>query len=148
MSLEDLTNMKAEYEAKMKKEGEKALKDHLNKFLDEHPEIEALRWEQYTPHFNDGDACLFSMNDISVQLASNAVGATSDEKTTDDDDDDDGNFIESYELDKKHSKIAEAVEELHSELEEVEDILQEVLGDHSRITVTRDKIDVEEYDHD
>lgn len=32
------------------------------------PEVEAVRWEQYTPYFNDGDACEFRIYDASVKL--------------------------------------------------------------------------------
>ena len=28
------------------------------------PEIAALRWRQYTPYFNDGEPCTFSVNDL------------------------------------------------------------------------------------
>lgn len=28
------------------------------------PEVESLSWTQYTPHFNDGDACVFSVHEL------------------------------------------------------------------------------------
>lgn len=38
------------------------------------PEVVAVRWEQYTPYFNDGDACEFTAHDARVKL----VGAADD----------------------------------------------------------------------
>lgn len=33
------------------------------------PEVEAVRWHQYTPYFNDGEACEFSIYEAHVKFA-------------------------------------------------------------------------------
>lgn len=38
------------------------------------PEVEAVRWEQYTPYFNDGDVCTFSANDVSIKFTGKDTG--------------------------------------------------------------------------
>jgi hypothetical protein len=55
------------------------------------PGIEAIKWRQYTPYFNDGDACEFSIHGASVKL-SETFGFSED-----DGDYEDG-FIGDYEL--------------------------------------------------
>ncbi|UDL15302.1 hypothetical protein SEA_KUDEFRE_73 [Gordonia phage Kudefre] len=37
------------------------------------PEVEAVRWEQYTPYFNDGDACEFGVREASLKFADGLV---------------------------------------------------------------------------
>lgn len=45
------------------------------------PGIEAVRWQQYTPSFNDGEACEFGVRNTQVKI----VGDKIDEETDDDD---------------------------------------------------------------
>jgi hypothetical protein len=130
MGLEALSKVKEEYEAKIKAEGEAALKEGLKSFFEANPNIEAVRWTQYTPHFNDGDACVFGVHEPSAQL-----------KGSED-------FQDEYDIRKEHPAEAKALSELEGLLESAEDVLETVLGDHSRITVTGDKVDIEEYEHD
>ena len=33
-------------------------------FFDTHPNVKTISWVQYTPYFNDGDECVFSVGDI------------------------------------------------------------------------------------
>ena len=40
----------------------------VQNFLDECPEVESVSWTQYTPYFNDGDACEFSVNEVHYVL--------------------------------------------------------------------------------
>ena len=37
--------------------------DIIKLFFDECPKIQAVIWSQYTPYFNDGDECIFGVND-------------------------------------------------------------------------------------
>lgn len=99
-----------------------------------YPNVKAIGWTQYTPYFNDGDPCVFSVNDLCV----------CDEDCSMDDhmynwkelwyDKD----AERYPLIKQTSKI------LHN----AEDILLMMFGDHVKVVATPNGIDVEEYDHD
>ena len=51
------------------------------------PEIKQVHWTQYTPYFNDGEACTFSVNDICFVLQT---------KYTDPDLDEDENWDENW----------------------------------------------------
>ena len=47
-----------------RKTAEAAFKEHASvafkEIFDAHPNVAAVRWTQYAPHFNDGEACVFS----------------------------------------------------------------------------------------
>lgn len=43
--------------------GRSALAEAFWEFFGTYPEAERIVWTQYTPHFNDGEACVFSVND-------------------------------------------------------------------------------------
>lgn len=39
-----------------------------NKFLNSCPDVKGVHWTQYTPYFNDGEACEFSVHDFCFHL--------------------------------------------------------------------------------
>lgn len=147
-----------------------------------HDEVEAIRWRQYTPYFNDGDECVFGVEadwDF-VKLR----GVKEDE--TEIDDEEEADFLEIIDpriKGGKQQKYIPAVvryDEISGRRREIEparwedvgvrerspayddlyalshaigsghydDALYELFGDHARVTVTREKIVVEEYSHD
>lgn len=58
--LTELVKKIEELRETMKREGQSALKEAFVDFFDKHPEADSIVWVQYTPYFNDGDACIFS----------------------------------------------------------------------------------------
>lgn len=111
------------------------------------PLIEAVQWEQYTPYFNDGEPCEFTIYSISVK----PVGGR-----PDDGDNEDG-FIDHWSL-KYHGEndrpellpIYEATEALDNAVNggEFYDVLLDAFGDHATVTVTSEGITVDFYEHD
>lgn len=110
--------------------------------------IEAIRWRQYTPYFADGDPCVFSAYGVSVR----PIGG-------DDEAGDYGDgFLDSwsfkYHGDKDGTPEYLELYELTKELDQLigggafDDVLLEAFGDHAIITVTRDKIVIDFYNHD
>lgn len=57
-----------EVQAKMRAEGQAAFRPAFQEFFDANPEVEAIRWIQHTPYFNDGDECVFRLYDICVEF--------------------------------------------------------------------------------
>lgn len=135
-TLTEIRALQKELQDKMATMGKEALKPHFDKFFEDHPTVEAIRWEQYTPYFNDGDACEFGVNDFVVKMANPAEGSEEDEDDSDDDEDDDG-FVYG------DSTVAALEKEVRDD-----DVLEHIFGDHVRVTVTRDGFEVEEYEHD
>lgn len=69
-AFENITNKIAEQNAKieaMRKAHMKELQGDFNEiiklFFEECPKVQAVVWSQYTPYFNDGDECIFSVNE-------------------------------------------------------------------------------------
>lgn len=67
-TLNDLLKMKEEFDRRIEKEGKNILKATFSDFFSSHPEIRSIVWTQYTPYFNDGEACVFSINDFEFIL--------------------------------------------------------------------------------
>lgn len=69
--------LNADFEAYVEKAG-KELREEIRKTLDEvlklffaaNPHVASISWRQYTPYFNDGDACEFSVGDPILTLRS------------------------------------------------------------------------------
>lgn len=94
-------------------------------------DLEAVRWEQYTPYFNDGDTCYFSVYDVRVK-----VKGMSDEEEYED------GFVDTYGEAKKYAFLDHAIHRIG------DDILEDAFGDHAQVTITREGITVEEYEHE
>jgi hypothetical protein len=103
---ERYSKLNADFEAYVAKAG-KELRDEIRKTLDEvlklffdaNPHVASVSWRQYTPYFNDGDACTFSVGDpiLTLRDASSAdsdAGNDEDEngEGDEDEDEDDGEY--------------------------------------------------------
>lgn len=120
--------------------------------------VESVRWEQYTPYFNDGEPCEFSPGDIRIKLK----GVSEDDVVTDYGD----GYLSSYDLtdydiqwDYRTQGSRPFKKELAGvSLEGFGDIfldlspwtfwLQETFGDHAEVTATPEGFNVEYYNHD
>lgn len=97
-------------------------------------EIESIGWEQYTPYFNDGDTCEFSVHSDTESLIIN------DEHVWD--------F--SYDDKERYARLEPALEKMSSILDKIgEETLLDMFEDHATITVFRNgKVSVDECSHD
>ena len=133
-------------EAAPQQEDPAILLDALNNVL-EHPLAESVKWNQYTPYFNDGDACEFSIYSAAVKV-----------KDVDEGGDWDNGFFGPWELGYYDAtKNIEGRESLQEALREFESrlssgahyvILNEKFGDPAEVTATPDGFSVEYYEHD
>jgi hypothetical protein len=103
---ERYSKLNADFEAYVAKAG-KELRDEIRKTLDEvlklffdaNPYVASISWRQYTPYFNDGDSCEFSVGDPILTLRDDSsadadAGNDEDEDGEEnwDEDDDDGEY--------------------------------------------------------
>lgn len=49
---------------KMRAESKAAFRAACSEIFDAHPKLESFSWTQYAPHFNDGEACTFSVQEL------------------------------------------------------------------------------------
>lgn len=112
--------------------------------------IKSFGWTQYTPYFNDGDECTFSVNlDYSLEVNGEDTdeingldwrikyylknGEYSEEKTD--------------EWDIELFKLVEEFKEILSSIDD--EFYKDLFGDHVQVTVYENgNIEVEEYEHD
>jgi hypothetical protein len=119
-------------------------------------------WTQYTPYFNDGDPCVFSVGDPWFRSAA--------DEASDSEYDDDtyelwnhptlGKRDRRYNHDTcsydygpyegpneaRYDRCNDVREALYSGA--FDNVLLEAFGDHARVTVRKDRISVDEYSHD
>jgi len=112
--------------------------------------VEAVRWEQFTPYFNDGDACEFGAQELDVKFVGEDNAG----------DYEDG-FVSGWYLGYENAKgeypyrpetatleQAKAFNAAKPNLDRYEDVLRENFGDPAQVTATTDGFSVEFYEHD
>lgn len=50
------------------RQGEKLFKEAVKELFKENPTLQDFSWDEYTPHFNDGDECVFSVHFDSMRI--------------------------------------------------------------------------------
>jgi predicted SnoaL-like aldol condensation-catalyzing enzyme len=160
--VEEIKAKAAAYKQAMQESGKEAVKELFSEFFGANPEIQAVRWRQYTPYFNDGEPCEFSIHEMYAKPAKAVTAGTGtpvdddgsnggEDEDLDDEDEEDGDykdgFIANYDdnFPKKSKPTFQALERAANELEEV---LRLVFGDHVQVIATREGFEVEEYEHE
>ena len=150
--------------AKFQTEAQAMFKETMKEFFDKNPGISALKWSQYTPYFNDGNACEFNVNDVYFTNASPEELDNVNHHGVYEGEDETVWVVRSvkYTLSSKYHaedaakiRAAGGVDVDSCQLidkmiqsSEMEDIMEEMFGDHVVITATRDGFDVNDYEHD
>lgn len=146
-----IESMKA-MRAKVAAVGKAAVTKAISALLAKHPEVDSVRWTQYTPYFNDGDACEFGVNDPKVRLVDADARSTEDSEECED-----GEYLDAWDLgyyaeqhgEAKPEALMTSLRSLNSLFSESEDAMKATFGDHAQVTVGRDgQAEVEEYDHE
>jgi len=137
------------------------------------PSLKQIQWEQYTPYFNDGDECVFSVRDRVYSSSDTRYNSSYRLEELDKDetgepeagawsidgysgfkipDDTDSSWIkERYESHLQHVTKEEyaALHDLETILSQLpKELYRDYFGEHSTVRVTRDSIETEEYEHD
>lgn len=170
--LQSFTKSYEEAKEKLAIETKNAIIPTIKAFLEEIPEFQSVVWTQYTPYFNDGDTCTFSVHEPKFLTGNDEA----------DDDVYEGSFFSSLEpseyqlkeianngryaeeYKKDHQKWNLVVEEYGEDriktILEMEqkfsewfnsldyDAMLSAFGDHVQITVTKEGVDIDEYSHD
>lgn len=140
IALDEFIKDKQVMEEGFRDRGEKLIKKTLKEFFNENKEVEKIKWRQYTPYFNDGDECVFHVDEVFVRLKKEP-------KESNHGDYEDG-FLDSYDFKDTNKKLSNAIKDLYKLFENVEDIMKVVFGDHAEITATENKIVTKSYQHD
>lgn len=104
------------------------------------PAIEAVRWQQFTPYFNDGEPCVFRVYESQFKLTAVTIDA-------EDQEDDDTYFLYDYQLHRYNEEIPKDV--VGPDFSDIEELLLAAFDDHVQVTAARTgEITVDEYDHE
>lgn len=163
--IEDFQKKKEEFTQLIAKEGKSALVDSFKDVFNKAPELESIVWTQYTPHFNDGEPCEFSVHEFAatfnVEVKDQEYkgqkvpgdwnsGSIYEEVTREP-----GYEFEEFgygsgEKDEDPTlRVARmAIKSLNGVKNTCEEIFQAAFGDGVKVTATRNGFDVDDYDHD
>jgi len=142
LMLDKLNKQKKELDEALQKTARDAYVEVFNEFFEKYPQVEKISWTQATPYFNDGDPCVFSVHECCI----NGINSYGDGDYQEEDEEVEEAFAEkSKEEQDEHEKICNEFDKIIYENEQAAEI---AFGDHSRIVVTRDNIEVDEYYHD
>lgn len=149
MSKAELIELQKELGEARKKilgKGRIAIGKMFDDFFDKYPEILEVKWTQYTPFFNDGDACYFGMNEpcaiTQSTLDAVASGEMSEYET----------YYEDYSFeglpdDERMKALSGDLYEIFGVLE-FDDLSKQVFGDHVKVKIKKGSIVTERYsDH-
>jgi hypothetical protein len=126
--------------AKVKEACAAAVGALFKKFFAEYPQVTAVGWTQYTPYFNDGEPCEFSVGDFHATTRTGVdfgqVASVYDEE--------EAGFQDSYAIADKDVKAG--VKRLGRAKDY--DLFETAFGDHVMVIATPQGFHVNEYDHD
>jgi hypothetical protein len=161
----ELLDLKSKYDEKIEKEGKKALKEAFKEIFLKHSCVDKVVFTAYTPYFSDGDENVYSVNEFNIifkkptlkklaklekEKPTNSYMLSQIEETLEGDCSNVyGNEASSwtdYANDPEVSAAAKAVYDLERSIPE--DVIRSVFGDHIKVTITKSKIEVEEYSHE
>lgn len=164
MSIATIKQLKqkiADARKEMQLMGREALHSAFADFLAAVPEAKAIVWAQYTPYFNDGDSCVFGVNDLCLKLTKQAYRDLKcqdyEEMDEDSEDEDEVDFDDYYECDSysfpregsvpRADEIGALFTEFVNGVSD-NDLFLAVFGDHVQVKATRSGFETEECDHD
>lgn len=169
--LVNLVELTKSLKKQLQEDGQAALKEAFDDFFSKHPEATSIVWTQYTPYFNDGDTCYFGIHDWELKVDPDFMADDTKETWYADHEDEDDNeyhygeadytyYLKKVsgdswnkpknprELTKEEASLLKDFNELESSCQDIEDVMQTVLGDHVKVVATKDGFDIDEWSHD
>lgn len=133
MSLNSIREKIAKLQEEAKVESNKLFEQGSKQLFNDHSDLKAFSWSQYTPYFNDGEPCEFGSNHRYFAIAGQ------------------GNDLEDFgPYEERDWDISDstykAVDSFLGQFND--DDMYNLFGDHVKVTVTKDGATVDEYDHD
>jgi hypothetical protein len=164
-AFEQLVSDQAALKLKFQKQAQGLFKEITKEFFEKNPGITGVIWTQYTPYFNDGEACVFSVGDLTFTNA--PADELSDIRWNEYEGETEGVWavdnigyvLESelpYYQNTRNMIIASGGVDAKSCIflakavgsNEMEDVMETMFGDHVKVIATREGFEIEEYDHD
>lgn len=142
-SLNTIKKVIDDAQATVKAQGQTALKEAFGELFATHPTLKQVKWQQYTPYFNDGDECRFGVHEFysSIEGVVSKYG---------EDADGGAGYVSSWDLEGEAKEKAAPVLSAVTELARLipKDVMLAAFGDHVEVVATRDGFTVNDYQHD
>jgi hypothetical protein len=134
----------------------KIFTDLTKTIFEDHPKLESFGWHQFTPYFNDGETCEFSVNTDYIYINGESVDESdwiNETKIT--------NYgtwnrekrqyegrteVPNFNYDKELVAASDEIKEFLSNFDN--DFFLSQFGDHAEVTITAEGVSVDEYEHD
>lgn len=144
------------YRTLIRENGKSLIKVATEGVFETFPGLRSIQWAQYTPYFNDGDACTFSVHECRVQFTEEYWSSLSETEKECFYEYGDGWEFDDYQLKQLAAtgkgeelrKLSQAIRELDSIKNNLEEMLEETFGNHVKVIVSRDGIKTKEHRHD
>jgi hypothetical protein len=170
-NIKEITARIERHQIELREASKEAFKEGMRHFFEQYPFVAMVAWTQYTPWFNDGDPCEFGVHDFTFHTHKDVNG-------DDEEGGDSEAYYERYyedgpefaskcrkelytgyseterrsiyerneQFDPQYAEAKETASKLLNAIPQ--DIYRSMFGDHVAVKVTRDGVDVEEYEHD
>lgn len=158
----------ASFEAQTKAfqtQAQEAFKSISKNLFDLCPELTVVKWTQYTPYFNDGDECTFRVNSATFSNAPDPENVSTygeyegEHYVYEEGEDPEEDQVRvwlygedcygdcDHDMPREYAKPFKAFERMLQD-DSFEGVLKAMFGNHVKVSITRNGIDVSEYDHD
>lgn len=166
MSFAEIKRLQDELAAKMQTDGPELFKQEVDKLFKLIPDLESIKWTQFTPYFNDGEACEFGVNEPEFKVKNtlgfyclgkyphysepeNLDSLDEDSRHRHNGDHDDGHFpadeFNNYTVKNGYSRVRHtltseqinAMKDFSTTLQHQKEVMLAVFKDHVKVTVTK-----------
>lgn len=156
-TIKDFTELYENLTSQLKQKGTEKLKEVFKLFWEKNPEVKTISWTQYAPYFNDGDACIFRVNEVYFSNSENPEQVDEDDDLYDEET---GVWTASawyfgwWEKEYPDRKIPINMDNAKNlgdflQSNAMRDIMEMMFGPDNRVIATRDGFKTEEYErHD
>lgn len=145
--IREVKRVMEEHKIMMKENAKNVFSEISKDIFTNNPQLNSFSWNQYTPYFNDGDTCYFSVNRDYYKI--NVSNDTIDSWTLNNE-----KYSKDLDLVELGFDSLESLKKAYNDIDELMNIfddsdLEDMFDDHAEITVYRDgRIEVDEYMHD
>lgn len=149
MSLSEFEKLYRDIEEK-KERATKLFKVALKEALDDvlKTGISKIRWTQYTPYFNDGEACVFRVNDPVFYIDNGMVPK---HFSLEEDEEDGGGwyYASNYSAEKNGDNFPPEIERLNNMFAHLDNYyFLNAFDDHSEVVYDGEEFEINDYSHD
>jgi hypothetical protein len=141
--LKEFQETKDKYEKLISKKGKLLLTEMFKAIFDACPEIKKITWDQYAPHFNDGDPCTFDVHERRFFVEGGECPEDDKYEWAEAPNDMSSSYFKTY-IAPKWGKVTPAVIKKVAKLDEKlgalgNDIFESTFGESAEVTVTLNK---------